>query len=76
MLDHTNRRGFLMRSGLACAGLSGAAMAGASPGMTSAIEPIARPGPAKFKFSLAAYSYRDLLNGDPAPLSLSPKKSI
>ena len=71
MLHQTNRRGFLMRSGLACAGLSGAAITGAWSGRTSAIEPIARRGPAKFKFSLAAYSYRDLLNGDPPLLSLT-----
>ena len=37
----------------------------------SAIEPIARTGKPKFKFSLAAYSYRDLLNGkEPAKLTL------
>jgi sugar phosphate isomerase/epimerase len=34
-----------------------------------AIEPFVRQSP-KFKFSLAAYSYRDLLRGNPAPLTL------
>ncbi|MDZ4819914.1 MAG: sugar phosphate isomerase/epimerase family protein [Planctomycetota bacterium] len=40
----------------------------------SAIEPIQRPGPPKFKFSLAAYSYRSLLKAKPgqaAELTLS-----
>ena len=36
----------------------------------SAIEPIARNGKAKFKFSLAAYSYRELLTGDAPKLSM------
>lgn len=36
-----------------------------------AIEPIERNGVAKFKFSLAAYSYRNLLTGKPARLTLS-----
>lgn len=35
-----------------------------------AIEPIPRPGTPKFKFSLAAYSYRQLLSGKEARLSL------
>jgi sugar phosphate isomerase/epimerase len=35
------------------------------------IEPIARGGGHKFKFSLAAYSYRNLLQGKEASLSLS-----
>lgn len=36
----------------------------------SAIEPIPRNGQPKFKFSLAAYSYRDLLKGDSPKLTL------
>jgi sugar phosphate isomerase/epimerase len=36
-----------------------------------AIEPIARHGSPKFKFSVAAYSYRDLLTGEPPKLTLS-----
>ena len=35
------------------------------------IEPIRRDGKAKFKFSLAAYSYRDLLTGDQPKLSMA-----
>ena len=34
------------------------------PSIAPAIEPIARNGKAKFKFSLAAYSYRDLFKGE------------
>lgn len=37
----------------------------------AAIEPIARNGQPKFKFSLAAYSYRSLLQGDSPQLSLT-----
>jgi sugar phosphate isomerase/epimerase len=35
-----------------------------------AVEPVARSGSAKFKFSLAGYSYRSLLTGDSPELSL------
>ncbi|MBM4005151.1 MAG: sugar phosphate isomerase/epimerase [Planctomycetes bacterium] len=45
--------------------------ASALPAASSAIPPIARNGLAKFKFSLAAYSYRDLLTGDSPRLALS-----
>jgi sugar phosphate isomerase/epimerase len=55
MLSHS-RRSFLSTSAALTAG---AALTGAA----RAIEPIARNGKAKFKFSLAAYSYRDLLGG-------------
>ena len=69
MASEINRRGFL-------AGSAGAAMglALASSDVlqrTAAIEPIARNGEAKFKFSLAAYSYRDLLKGDPPQLTMA-----
>ena len=37
----------------------------------SAIEPIPRNGQPKFKFSLAAYSYRELLKGDSPKLTLT-----
>ena len=57
MLD---RRQFLAAS---AAGVAAATTA-------SAIEPIPRNGQPKFKFSLAAYSYRDLLKGDKPKLTL------
>jgi sugar phosphate isomerase/epimerase len=40
------------------------------PRPTAAIEPIRRNGTAKFKFSLAGYSYRNLLTGKPPKLTL------
>lgn len=68
MSCHTTRRGFLGRAALAAgAGLA----AGFAPGAAMAIEPVERPGKAKFKFSLAAYSYRDLLSGKEPKLTLA-----
>lgn len=52
---------------LAAAGLT----AGLRPGAAWAIEPIERNGTPKFKFSLAAYSYRELLGGKSPKLTLS-----
>lgn len=43
----------------------------AASSVVAAIEPIARNGQPKFKFSLAAYSYRTLLTGDKPELTLS-----
>ncbi len=61
MQPQFNRRTFL--GGLAAAALvGGSAVRGA--------EPIARSAPAHFKFSLAAYSYRSLLQGKDAKLTL------
>lgn len=48
--------------------LAGSALAAGS--VAPAIEPIARNGKPKFKFSLAAYSYRGLLQGANATLTL------
>ncbi|HUY36888.1 MAG TPA: sugar phosphate isomerase/epimerase family protein [Pirellulales bacterium] len=71
MSDHVTRRDFLRNSSL----VATAALAGDwTRGAARAIEPIARNGVAKFKFSLAAYSYRDLFSAkkgdDRAPLTL------
>src|SRR5436189_2383726 len=52
-----SRRTFLSSSSLAVSGAALASLTNAA----AAIEPIARNGTPKFKFSLAAYSYRDLL---------------
>jgi sugar phosphate isomerase/epimerase len=52
---------------LAAVGLT----AGFRPGAAEAIEPIERTGKPKFKFSLAAYSYRDLLGGKSPQLTLA-----
>ncbi|QDU93764.1 sugar phosphate isomerase/epimerase family protein [Lignipirellula cremea] len=59
-----DRRSFLMQG----AALTGAA-AFASP--LAAIEPITRNGKSKFKFSLAAYSYRKLLTDSSSGVTLS-----
>jgi sugar phosphate isomerase/epimerase len=56
-----NRRRFLQSASFALGGL---------PAGASAIEPIARNGQPKFKFSLAAYSYRSLLQGASPQLTL------
>ncbi len=64
-MSNSDRRHFLGRSlafgaGVATVGFSSSARA---------IEPIARNGAAKFKFSLAAYSYRELFKTKKATLS-------
>ncbi len=65
MKSHFHRRGFL---GTATAASIGCLGFSAAP--TAAIEQIQRNGKPKFKFSLAAYSYRDLLTGSPPDLTL------
>ena len=46
------------------------AIAGAAAPLAAAIDPVKRTGEAKFKFSLAAYSYRSLLSGEKPQMSL------
>lgn len=60
----TSRRNFLCAAGAALAG-------GGLIRKAAAIEPIARQGGPKFKFSLAAYSYRNLLSGKNPSLTLA-----
>lgn len=71
MQPEVHRREFLH----GCAVLSVGTLAGvgatAVPLATHAIDPVARNGVAKFKFSLAAYSYRALLTGKDPKLTLS-----
>jgi len=55
------RRRFLQN----CALIAGGAATGGSLPLARAIEPIARTGKSMFKFSMAAYSYRDLLDAKP-----------
>jgi sugar phosphate isomerase/epimerase len=50
--------------------LAASAASLATAATASAIEPIPRNGQPKFKFSLAAYSYRDLFKGDSPKLTL------
>ena len=61
-----NRRNFLTSTGAIWASTVTAGM-NACAVTASAIEPVRRSGPHKFKFSLAAYSYRDLLQGKMQP---------
>jgi sugar phosphate isomerase/epimerase len=63
MLSPDSRRSFLLASGAVAAGLL------TRP--ARAIDPLRRTGKPKFKFSLAAYSYRDLLTGKPPRLTLT-----
>ena len=68
MPNRADRRRFLCRSALwAGAGLLGG---GITASRLQAIEPIQRDGKSFFKFSLAAYSYRDLLDAK------DPKKKL
>src|SRR5262249_536845 len=60
--DTNTRRTFLKTAALAATGTLGALSFPAAP-LISASEPIVRNGKPKFKFSLAAYSYRDYLTG-------------
>ena len=69
MQRNIDRRQFLGHAAVATAAVSGIAHV-AIP--LFGIEPIARNGQPKFKFSLAAYSYRDLLKGEPAEPEGSP----
>jgi sugar phosphate isomerase/epimerase len=65
-----HRRAFLRRASLLSAVASGTGQSLWSSRVARAIEPIQRNGTAKFKFSLAAYSYRDLLTSKPPKVSL------
>lgn len=64
-MSTTSRRSFLLQSASATAIAAGALTSG------WAAEPVARSHGHKFKFSLAAYSYRELLSGKNASLKLS-----
>ena len=69
MSQHVDRRKFARR----CAAAAAAAVCGnwKFDQLAHAIEPIVRNGSTKFKFSLAAYSYRDLLTGKSPDLTLA-----
>ena len=65
-----NRRSLFRDAALLTAGAVGGIAGGLFPIGTRAIEPIARQGTSRFKFSLAGYSYRKLLTGNPPELTL------
>lgn len=65
-----NRRQWLHHVGLGA--LSAATVTTGMTGqLANAIEPIPRNGKSKFKFSLAAYSYRDMLTAKPPKISMA-----
>ena len=66
MQPKTNRRRFILSS-LATVAAGASTIKGR---VSQGIEPIARASGPHFKFSLAAYSYRDLLQGNPPKLTL------
>ncbi len=68
MSQQIDRRGFMHVCATATAAAGGMWKLSNS---ALAIEPIVRNGSPKFKFSLAAYSYRDLLTGDPPQLTMA-----
>jgi len=68
MNTESSRRRFLQSAAACCAG---AALSQTCSSVASSSEPISRNGVPKFKFSLAAYSYRNLLKGKDASLTLA-----
>lgn len=70
MSQRKDRRSFFRDATLVVAGAAGGLAGGLFPLGTAAVEPIKRTGKAKFKFSLAGYSYRNLLTGNPPKLTL------
>lgn len=69
MSSRASRREFFRNCGVVAGGAAGL-LSGASAPTARAIEPIARNGKSFFKFSMAAYSYRDLLNAKPPKMPL------
>jgi sugar phosphate isomerase/epimerase len=68
MLHRVHRRDFLQHSGALAAGATG--LAATTRSTAAGIEPVRRNGLPKFKFSMAAYSYRALLTGKSPQLTL------
>jgi sugar phosphate isomerase/epimerase len=69
-MSNASRRQFLRDTGLIAAGVAGGLAGGFFPVGAPAVEPIPRTGKPKFKFSLAAYSYRKQLTGDKPEITL------
>lgn len=70
MFHPTHRRQFFRDATLIAAGAAGGLAGGLVPIHAPAIEPIQRSARPRFKFSLAAYSYRDLIGGKSPTLKL------
>ncbi len=71
MIERIHRREFLGGCAAISAGMIGGLSSASVASRALAIEPIPRNGLPKFKFSVAAYSYRNLLTGKPPELTLS-----
>ena len=71
MSSNASRRTFLKHCALSSGGIAGVLSAGLGMSAARAIEPIERDGESFFKFSLAAYSYRNLLNAKPPETKLT-----
>lgn len=71
MSKFNTRREFLRAAAVAGVGTTLAGSSTIGNSKARAAEPVQRTGAAKFKFSLAAYSYRDLLTGQSPALTLS-----
>lgn len=70
-MPRPHRRDFLAACAATAAGQATMTWLGMPQRTAAASDPIPRNGTAKFKFSLAAYSYRRLLQGKTAQLSLA-----
>ena len=70
MSQRQTRRHFLQDAAASSAGLAAGLCSTSFVGRALAIEPVARNDKPKYKLSLAAYSYRDLLTGGSPALTL------
>ena len=70
MPSPASRRGFFRDATLIAAGAVGGVAGGLMPVSLPAVEPVQRVGKPRFKFGLAAYSYRDLIGGKSPTLKL------
>jgi sugar phosphate isomerase/epimerase len=70
MSQRKNRRHFFRDAALVAAGAAGGIAGGLFPTGSRAVGPVERNGTAKFKLSMAGYSYRKLLTGNPPELTL------
>ncbi|MBL7140813.1 MAG: sugar phosphate isomerase/epimerase [Planctomycetes bacterium] len=69
-MPQSNRRTFLHRAAVASGAAVGGLAGSFAPSRARAVEPVQREGKMKVKFTLAAYSYRNLLSGKDASMSL------
>jgi len=72
-MRESNRRDFFRRAAAAAGAAVGASAGVFAPSLARAVEPLRREaeGKMKVKFTLAAYSYRNLLSGKPPEMTLA-----